>query len=159
MSKRLITAFIAAIAILTAFTPTTLNSTEIRLLRFQISNNTFTIDGVVQEHNDYEWSVLGANSTIFIDPYHNRSMVPTWMIWRAFNAFFDFCHTNQHLLIMRDGILMRFSQDEYKPYGMGVTRIHQDIGAWFIPLRYVAEAFGEEVIWDAAAQAVYVIID
>ncbi|MCL2574566.1 MAG: copper amine oxidase N-terminal domain-containing protein [Defluviitaleaceae bacterium] len=127
-----------------------------RVIRFEIGSTTFAIDGVVQEPNDYEWPVLGKDSAIYIDPSHDRSMTPTWMAARAFNAFTDFDHTHQVFLVMRDGTLMRFTPNEDKSEGLGTTRVCQETGAWFIPLRYFAESFGATVIWDDDTQAVYI---
>jgi len=151
------TVLVTLVVIFTTLSPLTLNAEESRVMRFEIGNTTFTIDGVIQEHNVVEWQVLGADLPIYIDPIYDRTMAPTWMVTRAVNGFLDFCHRDQILFMMRDGTLLRFAQDDSRSDSVGVLRIHEDTGAWFLPLRYVAEAFGYEVIWDDAAQAVYII--
>ena len=153
MNKRIIAALVA---IFTTLSPSTLYAEESRIMRFEINETTFTIDGAIQEGADARLKIQerGINMPIYIDSVHNRAMMPLWMAIKAFDTLFDIHRDNVWIM---GSVLVSLTLNDPRPDGMGAARVYEDTGAWFVPLRYVAETFGHEVIWDDAAQAVYIM--
>ncbi|MCL2376928.1 MAG: copper amine oxidase N-terminal domain-containing protein [Defluviitaleaceae bacterium] len=166
MNKRITAALVALVMIFTALSPSTLYTAERRVLRFEIGSDVYTADGVVRKGNtgrgygDFNYEPNShVTAPVFIDPVYNRAMAPVYMIREALDVrmWFD---CNSYVTFYRDGVHVWFRLGDSLPYGMGMPTVQQGTtGAWvwFAPLRYVAEAFGYEVIWDDAAQAVYII--
>jgi len=90
----------------------------------------------------------------FIDAGTNRTMVPLRAIAEGLGAEVIWDDATRTVSITRGGDTAFVTIDTPLPGGMGTTVI-QD-GRTFVPVRYVSEILGAEVIWDDLNRAVYV---
>lgn len=95
------------------------------------------------------------DSAPFIDLIYNRTMIPLNVIAEVFGAEVNWIPETSIATITLDDVNLTLSADVSLPNNMGVV---QNIdGRIFIPLAYVVYAFGANVQWDSANQAVYVL--
>ena len=116
-------------------------------LRFVLGSTEFTHGGNTH-HMEY---------APFMDTAYDRTMVPLRVISEIFGAEVDWIPETRTATIVLGDISLAISADESLPGGLGVP--YNMNGHIFVPLRYVAYAFGAEVRWDGANQAAYVFID
>ena len=116
-------------------------------LRFVIGNTEFSLDG--EPHY-----MEGAP---FVESVNNRTMIPLSVVAEIFGAEVGWVAETQIVTIALGEINLTVSAVEPLPYNMGMA--HNVNGYIFIPLRYIAYAFGMHVSWDGINQAVYVFTD
>jgi len=120
---------------------------EVVQLRFVIGNTEFTRNGTPHQ----------MESAPFVDSAYNRTMIPLSFVAEVFGAEVEWVEESQTATIVLGEISLAVSTVESLSHGIGMA---QDVnGCIFIPLRYIASAFGAQVSWDGANQAVYVYID
>ena len=126
-----------------------------RVLRFGVGDNFYSINGVVQEVVFRDW-MRPENTVTYLDPCHNRVMVNVDVLSVAFAAT-TIWNGGRHVTLVYNDIVLMLQRELPLPNNMGMaTNESNPQGLWFIPLRYVAYAFGAEVVWDEENQAVYV---
>ena len=114
-------------------------------LRFVIGSTEYMFNGTTHQ----------MDSAPFIDLVYNRTMIPLNVIAEVFGAEANWAPETSTVTITLDDINLTLSADVSLPNNMGVV---QNIdGRIFIPLAYVVYAFGANVQWDSANQAVYVL--
>lgn len=96
----------------------------------------------------------------YID-FNGRTQVPIRFISEALNAKVEWDGENRTVKIMRDGIVVQLTIDQDKYYINGKsetmdTRTFIKDGRTFVPLRFVSEALGAQVDWDAKSRNVYI---
>jgi len=96
-----------------------------------------------------------ADAAPFIDPVHNRTMVPLRLIAEAFGAVVSWESATRTASIVGDGINLSLNLDTPLPGGMGIPIVVN--GNTFVPLAYVAQQFGATTRWDSDARAVYIV--
>jgi len=162
VNKRIIAALVVLVVIFAALSPLTLYTAERRVLRFEVGSDVYTADGVTRKGNtgwgyfDFDYERDDIIAPVYIDPVYNRTMAPVYMIREALDVrmWFD---CNSYVTFFRDEVHVTLRLGDSLPEGMGMATVQYGTWVWFAPLRYVAEAFGYEVIWNDAAQAVYII--
>ena len=91
------------------------------------------------------------NNAPFIDAVYSRTMIPLHVLNDIFDADNDFETTT----IMLGEVSIAFPPiNESLPNSMGA--VHYIDGNIFLPLAYVFNAVGAEVLWDGANQAIYI---
>ena len=120
------------------------------IIRLEIDNAAFTSNGVPGTATD--------GIAPFIDPAHDRTMVPLRTIAEALGAAVSWVAETGTVVIERDGITIQLQVDtelfDAQGISMGRPMIVQD--RTFVPLAYVAQMLGAYVRWDGAARAVYI---
>ena len=91
----------------------------------------------------------------FIDNLYNRTMVPLRLIAEGLGAQVDWDRNTRTVHINHGQMHLSLHIDSTLPGGMGMPSIRN--GRTFVPVRYVSEALGAEVIWDRNARSVTVI--
>ncbi|MCL2527631.1 MAG: serine hydrolase [Defluviitaleaceae bacterium] len=115
-------------------------------LRFVIGSTEFTHNGTPHQ----------MESALFFDSEYNRAMIPLSVVADIFGAEVDWVEGTQTATVVLDGIYLAVSAVEALPGSFGLA--HYVDGNVYIPLRYIAHAFGVQVRWDGANQAVYVYV-
>ena len=115
-------------------------------LRFVIGNTEFTHNGTLHH----------MESAPFLDNMYNRAMIPLSVVAEVFGADVGWIEETQTATIVLGEISLVVSAVEPLAHNLGMA--HDVNGCIFIPLRYIAYAFGVQVSWDGANQAVYVFI-
>jgi len=113
-------------------------------LRFVIGNTEFTHNGTPHQ----------MESAPFLDSEYRRTMIPLSIVAEIFGAEIDWIEETQTAIIVFGDISLAVSAVEPLPHNMGMA--HNANGHIFIPLRYIANAFGMQLRWDGANQAIYV---
>jgi|GEM_PF-6379304 len=114
------------------------------LLRFSIDSDIYLHNGVLRQ----------ADAHIFIDPAHERTMVPLRVVAEALNAYVTWENETRTVIIEQNGISLRLQVDTPLPGGMGMPIIANS--RTFVPLAYISEMLGANVRWDTENRAVYV---
>lgn len=114
-------------------------------LRFVIGSTAYTYNGAVRQ----------MDGAPFIDTEYGRTMIPLRVVAEVLGAQVGWISETRTATIVHYGVDLAISADEPLPGGMGVP--HNVNGRIFVPLRYVAYAFGVDVQWDGANQAAYVV--
>ncbi|MCL2406012.1 MAG: copper amine oxidase N-terminal domain-containing protein, partial [Defluviitaleaceae bacterium] len=115
-------------------------------LRFVIGDTAYTINGTTRH----------MESAPFMDTTYDRTMVPLRVIADIFGAEVDWISQTRTVTIVLGDLNLEISADSPLPGGMGLP--HNVGGNIFVPLRYVAYAFGVDVRWDGANQAAYIYL-
>jgi len=113
-------------------------------LRFVIGSTDFTYNGIPHQ----------MASAPFVDRESNRTMIPLGVVAEVFGAEVGWAEATQTATIVLGGISLEISAAEPLLHSFGMAQSIN--GHIFIPLRYIAYAFGLQVRWDGANQAVYV---
>ena len=121
--------------------PTAAASSEIR---FVIGSTEFTHNGTSHQ----------MESVPFLDNEYNRTMIPLHIVAEIFGAEVGWIEETQTATIMFGEVSLAVSAVEPLPHGLGMA--HNIDGRIFVPLRYIADAFGVQVSWDNDNQAAYV---
>jgi len=116
-------------------------STTIRLV---IDSTTYTINGLSSQ----------SDVAPFIDPAHDRTMVPIRLVAEGLGADVDWIGETRTVTIVRGNVNLTLHVDTPLPDGMGQATILD--GRTFVPVRYVSEMLGASVRWDGTARAVYI---
>jgi len=117
----------------------------LELVRFVVGNAAYTIGDAPH----------AMDATPFVDTVYNRTMVPLSFIEDIFNTQVAWDSADGIAYVLAGANVLAISASESLPNGMG--RAHYVNGSAFVPLVYVANALGAQVIWDGATQAVYVV--
>jgi len=115
-------------------------------LRFVIGRTEFTHNGTTHQ----------IENAPFLDSEYRRTMIPLDVIAKVFGAEVTWTEETQTATITHGGISLTVSAVEPLPHNMGMAHVVGE--CIFIPLRYIAYAFGVQVSWDGANQAVYVYV-
>jgi hypothetical protein len=105
--------------------------------------------------NNVVYTKSGVSYTNDVAPYisaDNRTMLPIRLIAEAFGAKVDWDAASRTAVITQNNNTLRIVIDQPLPSDMGTAVIRND--RTFVPIRYISEAFGAKVDWDAQAQAV-----
>jgi hypothetical protein len=112
-----------------------------RAVRLEINNVAYTKDGVS----------FSSDTAPYISA-DNRTMLPLRLIAEAFGAKVDWDAASRTAIITQNNNSLRIVIDQPLPNDMGTAVIRND--RTFVPIRYISEAFGAKVDWDAQAQTV-----
>jgi len=121
-------------------------ATQEAYLRFVMGSTEYTLAGIPHQ----------MDAASFMDTVYNRTMVPLRVIAEVFGAEVDWIDETGTATIVLGDINLAISTAEPLPGSFGIP--HNIDGHIFVPLRYVAYAFGVNVDWDGANQAAYVFI-
>jgi len=113
-------------------------------LRFVIGSVQYTLNG-----DTYQ-----VDTAPFIDFDYNRTMVPLRAIAEIFGAEVDWIAETRTATILMCDVSIAISADEPLAGGMGIAHNVQE--RVFVPVAYIAQMLGAEIIWDGANQAVYI---
>ena len=97
---------------------------------------------------------LSLDAAPFIDPVYNRTMLPLAGIASALGANVQWVEYTRTVVITRDSIVVTLQVDTPLPNNMGMPVIID--GRTFVPIAYIIEALGANVMWDDNTQAIYV---
>jgi len=112
----------------------------------------FIIGDTEYIHNDVHHRM---DSAPFLDLAYNRTMVPLSVIAEVFGADVSWNGDTRTATITQGNVTLVLQTDSPLPSGMG--RSHNISGRVFVPIAYVARAFGFDVRWDSANQVVNVL--
>jgi len=90
----------------------------------------------------------------FIDPSHDRTMVPLGVVAEGLGARVEWNHETRTVTIVLDDVVLLLPVDEPLPDGMGVPMTVDD--RTFVPIAYVTQMLGADIRWDGVARAVYI---
>ena len=124
-------------------TPAALVAEDLTTLRFVIGETIFTRNGEPQEELEYAPFIA-----------YDRTMVPLAAIARGLGATVGWDDTTRYVTIIRADLRLDINVDTPLPEDWGRPIIRE--GRTFVPLAYVAVAFGAEIDWDPDARAAYV---
>ena len=110
-----------------------------------IGNNIYTYNGV---------PVLGSEAP-FIDLVHGRTMVPIRLVAERLGANVRWIESTRTIIISKDDVHLTLPVNVPLPDGMGLP---VSVGErTFVPVRYISQTFGANVIWDDFTQSVAII--
>jgi len=113
-------------------------------LRFVVGSSTYSIDGVNVQ----------ADVAPFIDSEYNRTMIPLRLVSEALGATVYWDEATRIITINYGVAQLTLTVGVPLPGGMGVPVIAND--RTYVPIRYVAEILGADVVWDSASRAIYI---
>jgi len=108
--------------------------------------------------NQYAYGLFGNPTgndvTPFIDPAHNRTMIPLRVIAEGLGANVNWEDQTRTVTVFANGRVLQLTIDVPLPGGMGTPVITNN--RTLVPARYVSEVLGATVAWDAETQGVYI---
>ncbi|MCL2426752.1 MAG: serine hydrolase [Oscillospiraceae bacterium] len=114
-------------------------------LRFTIGDTEYIHNGVRRQ----------MDSAAFLDLAYGRTMIPLSAIAEIFGAQVNWNGATQTATITLGEVSVTLSTDVPLPSAMG--RSHNISGRVFVPIAYVAHAFGFDVRWDSGNQVVDIL--
>jgi pimeloyl-ACP methyl ester carboxylesterase len=122
----------------------TLQAITSTIIRLVIGSTGYDVNGIP----------LQSDVAPFIDPTHDRTMVPLRLIAEALGAEVGWIQETRTVTIARGNINITLPVDAPLPGDMGQPAIVND--RTFVPVRYVSEMLGATVRWDGNTRAVYI---
>jgi len=120
----------------------TIVSDNLTRVRLSIGNESYTVNGV-QMKNDVAPIIE-----------NDRTLMPVRAIAEALGATVGWDGATQTVTITKDGKTVRLTIGVPLADGMGAAEIIND--RTFVPIRYISEQLGANVVWDAATETVSV---
>lgn len=110
-------------------------SDHLKAVRLTIGSKNYTLNGILKV-NDVEPLIE-----------NGRTMLPLRMVAENLEADVEWIEETRTVLIRKDGILLELQIDIPLPDNMGTPMIRN--GRTLVPIGYIAEKFGANVIWNS----------
>jgi hypothetical protein len=124
----------------------TVTASERRVIRFNIDNTLYTINGRYHQ----------SDVAPFIDPSYNRTMVPIRVVAEALGAQVDWDSETRTAIIILGRTIFLPADDPLPGGDMGRVIFRYD--RILVPIRYVAQELGAGVRWDGENNAAYIYL-
>lgn len=115
-------------------------SDHLKAVRLTIGSENYTLNGVLKV-NDIEPLIE-----------NGRTMLPLRMVAESLEADIEWIQETRTVLIKKDETILQLQIDVPLPDNMGTPIIRND--RTLVPIRYIAEKLGANVIWNAEAKTV-----
>ncbi|MCL2285338.1 MAG: copper amine oxidase N-terminal domain-containing protein, partial [Firmicutes bacterium] len=111
---------------------------------------------VVRQRSNFIINLHDYGTSSFIDPETNRVMVPVRMFAETLGMNVVWQDSTRAVRVVTPEGVTELPVDEPLPNGFGTPVIIN--GSTFVPLRFIAEIFGAEVVWDRESVAAIVTL-
>ena len=111
---------------------------------------------IILDIGNNAYMINGESRTIDAAPsiIDGRAMLPLRAIAEALGAEVGWDESTRTVSITNDGVTVTFAIGEDLPDNMGIPQIIND--RTFVPVRYIAEQLGANVVWDGENSSIYI---